>query len=195
MLLVRPRRRGSLNAPVSRLTKTPSIRIGSTVELFNGIIWLVIMFGIVYVLRTLTKKGTAAIRDAATGNSLQRSQEAVHRTLVIRAPVSSSEYVRRLQQSLSAEPALSTGYRVEADPSGEMLTVSKWGLGMPSMRFGVSVTDDGSACIGRAWAVSWRESEGRTDSVKGIETIHQCIRALTVSLGGDVGETISPSNH
>lgn len=159
-----------------------------------GVIGLVVIIAIAWGIHTLVGKGAAAVGDAVTGNSKARSQTAVHKRLSFDSPASADQLIERIKQNLDTG-ATGLRYRANRVNGGVALTVEKPGLGASNMSFVVTAVDEerGTGCKGFAQVQSWREAQGRVDSVKAIEKVQSAIREAVEHFGGELTESVTNS--
>lgn len=155
-----------------------------------SVLGFAVMIGLAWGAHALVSRGSAAVSDLATGNSKSRSQAATSGKISFNAPVTTAELMSRIRSNVNGGGS-GLRSRSSAVDGGGALMIEKPGLGAPNMAFLVNAVDEegGSGCKGYATVQSWREAQGRVDSVKAIEVAQEYVREAVRHFGGSVSES------
>jgi hypothetical protein len=149
---------------------------------------LIVLYGIIWLIRSVILRGSNAIGDRVSGNSPDRSIAAVTTRLSLKAPISAELLADRIQSTLEATHE-KLQFRRESDQDGLALMIEKPGVGAPSLEYLITLVNEKGGCKGFSLVKGWRENEGgRVSAVATIELIHHHVRQAVQELLGTVND-------
>lgn len=149
------------------------------------ILFLVVVFGLRWVVGRSVNRGTAVVAGALTGNTRTRGLAAVHLGQKVTLPVDGRQLVDKLVETLELGPIWKDGIRLHAledDHSGMVIAIGS--RAAETAKFVVVTEPNEAGSSGTATVSSWREVEGRIPATEAIERIQRHIVSATANLGG-----------
>lgn len=160
-----------------------------------GILLFAALIGAAFLWQKLMGAARKGITRTVAHGTHVRGQDAVHRRLEFTVPGTARGFldlVRQRLEVLPAPPAINHDLYL-LDVSGDLLVYAVGSKVFTSLRYGISVEDEGDHAVGLATILDWTESDGLVQHIDHIERLERHVNAAVQSLGGTITRQIQPS--